>query len=108
MLPDVAVGNRAQHGVRHRVQHDVGVGVAEQGAVMGNADATEPDVVAVGEGVDVETGSDACLHAAMSFPVLGGAPHVLRRRQLHVGGCALDDVTAWPAHSITAASSVSR
>ena len=61
MRADVALGQRAVDRVGERVQGDVGVGMAAERVGMGQAHPAEPDVVAVREGVDVETLADAGL-----------------------------------------------
>ena len=58
MGADVAVAERAVERVGERVQADVGVGMAGEALVVGNAHAAEPDVVAGREGVDVEALAD--------------------------------------------------
>ena len=90
---DVAVGKRAEDGVDERVQRDVGVGMSGEPARMRDAHAAEHDVIAVGEGVNVETVSRAHVGKrgrAQDFSankiVLGG--------QLHVGGLSGEHVDA--------------
>ena len=46
MRADVALGQRAQDGVDQRMQRHVGVGMADQRAIMRDADAAERDVIA--------------------------------------------------------------
>jgi hypothetical protein len=43
VVADIAFTDRAQHGVGQGVQAGVGVGVADQGLVMGDLDAAQPD-----------------------------------------------------------------
>ena len=61
MVADVAFADRAQHRVGQGVQAGVGVGVADQGLVVGDLHAAEPDAVAGPEAVGVEALADAQL-----------------------------------------------
>ncbi len=59
MGADIAVGDGAEQRVGQGVQRHVAVGMGEHAAVGGDLDAAEPDMVALGEGVDVEAGAEA-------------------------------------------------
>ena len=65
---DVAVGERAEDRIGQRVKSNVGVGMADQAAVMGNRHAAERHAAARTEGVDVVTGADADLAQARALP----------------------------------------
>ena len=58
-LADVAQGGRAEHGVAHGVQQHVGIAVAQQSAVVGNVDPTQPQRPAGLEPMGVVSDSDA-------------------------------------------------
>jgi hypothetical protein len=57
--PDIAFGERAQDGVDQRMQRHVGVGMSGHTPRMRNTHPAEHDVIAVGEGVHVESVADA-------------------------------------------------
>ena len=87
MRADVAVAERAEDGVDQRMQHDVGVGMSLQPAIMRNADAAEHDMIAVAEGVNVEA------HAGADVVEQRGARgrslhEILRRGQFDIAGFA--------------------
>ena len=50
---NVAIGQRTENGVGHRMHQHVGVGMAEQLLRVRNGDAAEPDMVAVLESMHV-------------------------------------------------------
>ena len=62
MLADIAIGYGAEKGVGQGVQHDVGIGMALQGAVVGDLDAAQGDVVAIAKSVDIEAGAGSDFH----------------------------------------------
>ena len=59
MRADIAVGQRAEKGIDQRMQPNVGVGMADEAAVMRDADAAEHHVIARPEGVHVDAGAGA-------------------------------------------------
>src|SRR5690606_11369774 len=59
---DVAQRECAQHRVAQGVDDHVAVGMGQYAAVVGNADATEYDMVALAEGMDVVTLTDTDVH----------------------------------------------
>ena len=66
---DVASTERAQERVGHRMQADVGIGVADQAQWAGQADAHQHETVAGAEPVDVEAEPRARLQAAGEQPL---------------------------------------
>ncbi len=69
---------RAEDRIDQRMQHDVGVGMAGDAAVMGDAHAAEPDVIAGGELMHVE--AEAGAHVAERGELRGlRAREILRR-----------------------------
>ncbi len=95
MGADVAVAERAVERVGKRVQADVGVGVAGQALVVRNAQAAEPDVIAGGEGVDVEALADPHVGRRVDEPRFGGA-EVVHGRDFHVRRVAVEDIGLMP------------
>ncbi len=91
MRADVALAERAIERVGERVQRHVGVGMAGERAIVRDADAAEPDVIAGREGVDVETLADADVARRVQQPRLGRA-QILHRRHLGVVRVALEDM----------------
>ena len=67
MLSDVSLAERAQHGIAQRVDHDVAVGVRHHPPVVRDVHATQHHVIAVAEGVNVESLPDPHL-ALHPFP----------------------------------------
>lgn len=63
MLSDVAIANGAEQCVSQCVQNDVGIGMAFELVRMRNFHATEPDVVAVRETMNVEARPGARLES---------------------------------------------
>ena len=55
MAADITGADRAEDRIGQRVQPDIGVGMAEQGPVMSDFDAVDPDMIARNQLVDVET-----------------------------------------------------
>ena len=58
MLPQVAEGEGAQEGVRHRMGQHVGVGVAPQAPLGRDLDPAQHEGPALDERVDVESQAD--------------------------------------------------
>ena len=84
---DVAEVGRAEDRVGHRVAHGVGVGVAAQAAIVGDAHAAEDQRPALGEDVQVVAGADAEGRRRRARP---GPLQVGGGRDLHVGVVAGD------------------
>ena len=61
MYADVSFGKGAENGVHECVQDDVGIGMARQSAPVRDAHATERDVIAVSELMDIEAETGALL-----------------------------------------------
>ena len=82
MLADVAFGERAEHRVGQGVQGDVGVGMADETAVVRDRDPAEHDRGPGAEGMDVVAGADADVAEARAPPRrrAGGRPRRYRRR----------------------------
>ena len=59
MDADIAVAQGPEQRVGERVQDDVAVGMGRDAALVRNAHAAEPDVIAGRESVHVESGADA-------------------------------------------------
>ena len=57
--PDIALRQRTEHRVGQGVQHDVAVGMGDDAPLGRDSHPAEPDVVAVGEGMNVEPRADA-------------------------------------------------
>ncbi len=90
MHADIAVGQRAEDGIGERVQHDVGVGMADQGLAMRDTDATESDVIAGAESVHVDASAGA--HVAKRCKLRGfGAREIVRVGDLDIAGLAGKD-----------------
>ena len=71
------------------MQRDVGVGMADQRAIMRDADAAEGDVIAGTEGMHVDAGADA--HVAKYCELHGfGAHEIARVGDLDVARFALE------------------
>ena len=87
MRADVAVRQRAEHGVDQRMQADIAVGMREKAACVRDAHAAEHQMIAVAEGVDVVAGAgpDIAEHGAEAGFL---ADEIFRGRQFHVGRIA--------------------
>ena len=59
MRANVAIANRAKHGVGNRVQRHIRVGMARQGVRMRDFHPAEPHMIARGESMDVKALADA-------------------------------------------------
>ena len=59
MLADIAEAGGAEQGIGDRVEHDVGIAVAGEAAVVRHLDAAEHDRAFAGEGVNVEAHAGA-------------------------------------------------
>ena len=59
MRADIAVGERAEDRIDQRVQHDIGIRMAGQSAIMRDPHAAQRHVIAVAEGVHVEAHAGA-------------------------------------------------
>lgn len=59
MPPDVAQGQRAQHRIAQRVDGHIAIGMRQQALVVGDAHTCQDHVVALTEGMDIESGTDA-------------------------------------------------
>jgi hypothetical protein len=55
MDADVTVADRAEQCVGHGMEHDVGIAVAIQRPVMGNAHAAQPEMIAGRKGMNVKS-----------------------------------------------------
>lgn len=53
MAADIAESSRTEHCITNGVQHDVGVGMAEQPGFMWNADTTEDELSTGHEWMDI-------------------------------------------------------
>src|SRR5690606_25276503 len=62
VAPDVAQRQRAEHRVAQRMDGDVAIAVRDHATRVRHAHAAEHHVVAVAEGVDVETMADSQVH----------------------------------------------
>ena len=93
MRADVAVGDGAEHGVGDRMQQHVGVGMADQPVIVRHLHAAEPDMVALAEGVDVETLARADIRQVVQHFGLG-AQKILLCGELDIGGFAGKDEDA--------------
>ncbi len=71
MRADVAVADRAEQCVRDRVQRDIGVGMSGKSLRMGNFHAAEPEAVARGESMDVESLTDPDIAGLVHQPRFG-------------------------------------
>ena len=92
MRADVAVPDRAENRIGQRMQPDIGVRMARERLVVRDADAVQPDVIAVGEGVDVEP--VARPHVAQCRQRAGKAfadGEIGRIGQLHIVGLSWKD-----------------
>ena len=90
MRADVAVGERAEQRVGHRMQHDVGIGMAAQLLPVRDAHAAEHHVVAGGESVHVDAGAGA--HVGKLGEMHGlGADEILRAGDFHIAGLAFEN-----------------
>ncbi len=89
MRPDVPLRQRPVDRVGERMQGDIGVGMSVQRMGVGQADAAEPDVVAGGKAVHVETLADARLARLARQPRFGRA-EVRHRGHLEVLRIALE------------------
>ena len=83
MAADVAGADRAENGIGQGMQADIGVGVAFERLLVGDADATDGDAVAGGESMHVVTRSRTKLLDAASDEALG-APQIVGSRDLEV------------------------
>ena len=63
MRADIAFGNRAEQRVGDGVKRNIGVAVAGQAAIMRNQDAAQPQLLALGKPVDVESRRAPHAHA---------------------------------------------
>ena len=99
MNADIALGERAQDRVNECVQHDIGIGMAGQGAVMGYAHAAQRNVVAFSEGVNIEAKSGAHIRERR-MPEKLGAVEIIFRGELDVVHVAFEggDLAARPFH----------
>ena len=103
---DIAVGERAEDRVDQRVQRDVGVGMSGDAARMRDAHAAEHDVIAVAEGVHVETAAGAHIAERRHAAALRRARNRPRVVSFTLLLSPAKTLTGWPAHSASAASSV--
>src|SRR5207344_1806860 len=83
MYADVSFGKGAENGVHECVQDDVGIGMARQSAPVRDAHATERDVIAVSELMDIEAETGAHIaqgcklgHFSADEIIVGGDLHV--------------------------------
>ena len=90
MQADIAGAERAQDRVGERVEPDIGIGMADQAALMRELDAAEPDAVAGAEGVDVEALAGADVARLRREPALG-LVQILGRRHLEIRLAAGDE-----------------
>src|SRR5690242_3766008 len=89
MLADIAGAERAQDRIGERVKADIGIGMADEAALMREPDAAEPEMIAGAESVDVEAlaGADIALARQQQTFRLR---QILRRRHLEIGLAAFD------------------
>jgi hypothetical protein len=69
--PDVAKGGRSEQGVNDGVDQDIGVGVPDEAAVVGDGDAAEDEGTVRAELMGVEAVADS--HAMILRDTLGGS-----------------------------------
>jgi tRNA-dihydrouridine synthase B len=62
MVANVAAADRAENGIRQRVEHHVGVAMARKPLAVGNEDAAEPQFLTRRKGVNVEAEADSRDH----------------------------------------------
>ncbi len=95
MRADVAVGERAEDGVDQRMERRVGIGIAGEAALMGDAHPAEPDMIAVAERMHVVAGGGADI-AERGELRRRDAREILFRGQLDVGALALEHAHLHP------------
>ena len=97
MRPDVAVGERAEHRVRQRVEAHVGIGVTGEAVFVCDLHARQHHVVAGRESVDIESGAGADVGKRLGLFCLE-ARKIFRRRELEVARLAVEyrDLEACP------------
>src|SRR5258705_7381112 len=91
MRPDIAVRERAQDGVDQRMEAWIGVRMPREPAVVRNFYPSEPDVIAVREGMHVIAVAGPDIAERGELPGLGPGK-ILRRRELDVAGLAIKHV----------------
>ena len=89
VLADVAFGERAEDGIHQRMQRDVSIGMPGHAARIWDTDAAEHDVIAVGEGMDVEAVAGAHVGERRHAQRLG-AGEIVVGGELHVAGFAVE------------------
>ena len=62
MMSDVTQGRRPKHGIAKGMNGNIAIGVCRQAPVMGQANATEHDMVTIGERVNIQALSNPELH----------------------------------------------
>ena len=78
MHADIAGAEGAQDRVGQRVEPDIGVGMADQRAVVRHAHAAQPDMIAGPEGMDVEALAGADVAEPRREKPLGARQIVVR------------------------------